>query len=158
LEEERRLAFVGMTRARDELTLTCARKRMVRGQTQHQAASPFLSEIGTEGPAVEDLTWEADPAPARRWPGRGGFHHDADDRAQIEGRFDKADDSFAAPLPPEYEYLKVGGRVMSVKFGLGQVARIGAEPWPQTRVDVHFVSCGPKRLVLAQARLELLEH
>ncbi|MCY2925113.1 MAG: hypothetical protein NT031_06675 [Planctomycetota bacterium] len=158
LEEERRLAFVGMTRACDELTLTAAKKRMVRGQTQRQAVSKFLSEIGPDGVAVEDLTWEADAPPARPWARRGGFRSDADEREQIERHADEGADPSAPPLPPEYEYLTVGCRVRSTKFGLGQVARIGHEPWPETRVEVHFAACGPKKLVLAMAKLELLEH
>ena len=157
LEEERRLAFVGMTRAREELTLTCARQRMVRGQSQRQAASAFLSEIGTEAVAVEDLTWEADPEPRRPSPGRGGFRSDAHERARIESHVDESEGSFAPPLPPEYEYLARGCRVKSPAFGLGHVDKIGQEPWPQTRVVVHFAGCGIKRLVLAQARLEILD-
>ncbi|MFB3891692.1 MAG: ATP-dependent helicase [Phycisphaerae bacterium] len=58
LEEERRLAFVGMTRARDSLTLTCARHRMVRGRTLAQAASQFLHELGDEMVAFEDVASE----------------------------------------------------------------------------------------------------
>ena len=45
LEEERRLCYVGITRAMDELTITCARQRMVRGETQYNAPSRFLREI-----------------------------------------------------------------------------------------------------------------
>lgn len=45
LEEERRLAYVGITRAKDTLTLTCAKTRMVRGETQYNAVSRFVREI-----------------------------------------------------------------------------------------------------------------
>lgn len=48
LEEERRLAYVGITRAKDELTLTCARMRMIRGETQYYPVSRFVGEIPTE--------------------------------------------------------------------------------------------------------------
>lgn len=48
LEEERRLAYVGITRAMDELTLTCARTRMIRGETQYNAVSRFVQEIPQE--------------------------------------------------------------------------------------------------------------
>ncbi len=48
LEEERRLCYVGITRAEQQLTLTCARKRMVRGETQYNRISRFVSEIPTE--------------------------------------------------------------------------------------------------------------
>ena len=45
IEEERRLAYVGITRAKEDLTLTCAKARMVRGETQYNPVSRFLQEI-----------------------------------------------------------------------------------------------------------------
>lgn len=48
LEEERRLCYVGITRAEQQLTLTCARKRMVRGETKYNNISRFVSEIPPE--------------------------------------------------------------------------------------------------------------
>lgn len=45
LEEERRLAYVGITRAKKELTLTCAKQRMLRGETQYHDVSRFVREI-----------------------------------------------------------------------------------------------------------------
>lgn len=48
LEEERRLCYVGITRAERELTLTCARRRMVRGETQYNKLSRFIKEIPVE--------------------------------------------------------------------------------------------------------------
>lgn len=48
LEEERRLAYVGITRAKDELTFTCARMRMLRGETQYNPVSMFIKEIPEE--------------------------------------------------------------------------------------------------------------
>ena len=48
IEEERRLAYVGITRAKDDLTLTCARQRMLRGETQYNPVSRFVKEIPPE--------------------------------------------------------------------------------------------------------------
>ena len=48
MEEERRLAYVGITRAKEELTLTCARQRMVRGETQYNPVSRFVREVPQE--------------------------------------------------------------------------------------------------------------
>ena len=45
IEEERRLAYVGITRAKEELTITCARQRMIRGETQYNPVSRFVKEI-----------------------------------------------------------------------------------------------------------------
>ena len=48
IEEERRLAYVGITRAKDDLTLTWARQRMIRGETQYNPVSRFIKEIPPE--------------------------------------------------------------------------------------------------------------
>ncbi len=48
VEEERRLAYVGITRAKDDLTVTYAKARMIRGQTQYNRVSRFVSEIPVE--------------------------------------------------------------------------------------------------------------
>ena len=48
MEEERRLAYVGITRAKDELTITCAKARMLRGETQYNPVSTFVREIPQE--------------------------------------------------------------------------------------------------------------
>ncbi|HKM03032.1 MAG TPA: UvrD-helicase domain-containing protein [Lachnospiraceae bacterium] len=48
IEEERRLAYVGITRAKDDLTITCAKQRMIRGETQYNPVSRFVKEIPFE--------------------------------------------------------------------------------------------------------------
>lgn len=48
IEEERRLAYVGITRAKEDLTLTCAKSRMLRGETQYNPVSRFVREIPKE--------------------------------------------------------------------------------------------------------------
>ena len=48
LEEERRLCYVGITRAMQHLTLTCARQRMIRGEVQYNKMSRFVKEIPRE--------------------------------------------------------------------------------------------------------------
>ena len=48
IEEERRLAYVGITRAKEDLTLTCAKSRMIRGETQYNPVSRFVREIPKE--------------------------------------------------------------------------------------------------------------
>ncbi len=59
IEEERRLAYVGITRAKDELTLTCAKQRMIRGETQYNPVSRFVREI-------PPLLMDDAPAPSKR--------------------------------------------------------------------------------------------
>ena len=48
IEEERRLCYVGITRAMKDLTLTCAQQRMIRGETQYNKPSRFIREIPKE--------------------------------------------------------------------------------------------------------------
>ncbi len=62
MEEERRLCYVGITRAREELVITCARQRMINGETRYSRPSRFLEEI------PEELLEEDRPGSA---PGRG---------------------------------------------------------------------------------------
>ena len=161
LEEERRLAFVGMTRAMEELTLSCAAERMVRGKTERQAASVFLAEIGTEQVSVEDLI----TAPAvRRRPGRpggGGFYSDSEQRSAIEalpGGDDqrKWDASQAeSPYPAQYEYLRAGCTVRHPDFGVGKLLSLKRR-WPHTRAIIDFQQFGRKTIVLRHTELELM--
>jgi DNA helicase-2/ATP-dependent DNA helicase PcrA len=119
LEEERRLAFVGMTRAKEELVLLHARSRMVRGKTMPQAASQFLAELGGESVRVEDVTTQSDPAfRGREGRSGGGYYEDVSDRAAIEETGDS----------PHFPRRKMGtvpgfprGKVPSV-FGRGQAS------------------------------------
>lgn len=149
LEEERRLAFVGITRAKDELTITCARYRTIRGQVTPQTPSMFLDEIGTNAVQREDTTTQrVAPARSRGRVPRGGFYEDTEDRAIIEAIAD------AHPMPPEYEYLKIGSRICHPKFGFGKITKLD-QPWPQTRATIQFQQYGIKKIVLFHAHLEL---
>ena len=149
LEEERRLAFVGMTRAQDELTLTAVRRRMLRGQTSSQTPSPFIAELSGEMVTAEDATTVYHQPDRPKRYGRGGFYADVDERAAIEAMEE------AAPVPPEYEHLREGCMVRHPTFGAGRLLRL-KNAWPETRAIVDFCECGKKTLVLSKARLELI--
>ena len=168
LEEERRLAFVGMTRAKDDLTLTHVVQRFIHGQTTSQAPSRFLNEIAPEfTDRVNAVTSRSSSRRGRRFAGR--FYDDADLREQIEAMDDDFDADHLAPsydddvdvdhdtpsIPPEYEHLRRGCRVYHTRFGYGKLTRVGAQVWPQTKVDVTFDDYGHKTLVLAMAKLEI---
>ncbi|MBI5725203.1 MAG: UvrD-helicase domain-containing protein [Planctomycetes bacterium] len=167
LEEERRLAFVGMTRAMRQLTLSCARVRMIRGKTTPQAASRFLDELAGEGVKVEDRTTGLSSAghrgSAQRNTNANRFYQEIHERKLIEKAAGDGEDKWHyedfehhAPLPPEYEYLREGSRVRHPKFGVGKVIKL-SQQWPQTRAKIMFFDCGPKTLVLAQTSLEIME-
>jgi DNA helicase-2/ATP-dependent DNA helicase PcrA len=153
IEEERRLAFVGMTRAKDELVMTRVRSRQLRGRTTAQMASSFLRELDGEGVTFEE-TGSRRP---RSSGGRGGFYAEVSQRETIERMADAVE--LPPPMddgvPPEYEYLREGSRVEHPKFGRGIVQKL-RQPWPQTRAEILFESCGPKTIVIAQARLEVV--
>jgi len=161
IEEERRLAFVGMTRAKENLTLSNARHRRLRGVVTSQMTSPFLHEIGTDGVRTEDLTTAPaegqTPRPARR----GGFYQDATDRRAIERAADAFDemsqvaDPSNAP-PPGYEDLVLNGRVRHPKFGEGKVVAL-RNRWPDTRAEILFDEVGHKTIWLKYVRLEVLD-
>ncbi len=169
LEEERRLAFVGMTRAEEKLTLSSAQSRMIRGKRKPQSASQFFHEIGRDAVQVEDLTTEQAPKPRQR---RGGFYADIDQRAGIEAfadaheqairraisaeAFCKRDEEHETPFPPEYEYLKPGCTVHHPKFGLGKILEL-AQPWPDTRATISFKDHGQKKIVLARTNIEMVD-
>jgi len=164
MEEERRLAFVGMTRAMNELTMTVARMRMIRGQTIHQEMSPFIREIGRQN--VTHLEAAGVPQQRRALKGaHGGFYADIAAREAIERQIAAGDgpipgeDLFREaedfPLPTEYEYLRVGSKVRHQQFGDGKVVSI-SQPWPETRAKVAFGEWGVKTLVLSKTKLEVL--
>jgi len=164
MEEERRLAFVGMTRAKEELTLSCARHRRLRGTVTPQVASPFLSEIGSESVAFEDLTTEPAEGRVARRRSRGGFYDDVDERAAIERALDAMEavpqaalDAAVEPPPPEYENLVVNRRVRHPQFGEGKVVAL-RNRWPDTRAEIVFDDVGPKTIWLKYIRLEVLDE
>ena len=156
LEEERRLAFVGITRARDRLFMTSAKTRMIRGATCRQVESTFLNEIGRENVARTDKTLP-DPPPSRGsyhsesfgrsfGPSRG-FNEDANERAIIEAM------EAAETIPEEFAGIRPGQRVRHAKFGPGKILSVSGDG-TRTRALVEFDRFGRKTLILEQARLE----
>ena len=128
MEEERRLCFVGMTRAQERLTLTHATYRTTRGTTLRTVRSPFLRELG-EG--VEHIG-QSEPTIDDR--------DTNDDHSQI-GEFSDFDD---------------GDLVRHPKFGVGRLLWIAPEPG-RTRAGVKFRGIGEKTLILEFAKLERVE-
>ena len=128
LEEERRLCFVGITRARERLILTKAAYRTVRGLRERTVTSPFLNEMPKDLLRVTDRTGLDRFDEADRPPGRDG----------------------RAGGGPEF---RPGQLVRHPTFGLGQIAEI-SEAGQHTRAVVEFRQAGRKTLILQYARLE----
>ncbi len=113
IEEERRLAYVGITRAKDDLTLTCARQRMIRGETQYNPVSRFVKEIPVElldnrplGAKKRDYeeyredSYERTSFKAKPYDADGGFRRSKDSAAVYHSHFGKdADTIFDKPKP-----------------------------------------------------------
>ena len=147
-EEERRLCYVGMTRAMDKLYLTHARRRRTYGSYQYNPPSMFLSDIPSALP--EKLASD-------------GLQHTAShnlssvfEQIGEQAAFDEPDDFAEDDLrvvPDAEEGLRLGMNVRHVKFGVGVVRRIEGQGDNQ-KVIVYFNSIGAKKLLLKFAGLE----
>jgi DNA helicase-2/ATP-dependent DNA helicase PcrA len=127
LEEERRLCFVGITRAEERLILTRAAHRTIRGLRERTVASPFLSEMPADSLAVTDHT---------------GLSFDEEDRHRAK--------SESATLAARF---RPGALVRHARFGIGRVVDV-VDMGSQTRATVHFNAHGQKNLILQYAQLE----
>ncbi|MEX0886112.1 MAG: UvrD-helicase domain-containing protein [Phycisphaeraceae bacterium] len=130
-EEERRLCFVGITRAMRTLILTHTRYRTIFGQTMPTIPSSFLDELPAETVEREDVT------------GQGYVHDDdAGDDQRREAQ------QHAGEFPP-------GSLVRHASFGVGRVLDITASG-SHTRARVQFNTVGIKTLILQYAHLDRL--
>ena len=144
LEEERRLCYVGITRAMRQLTITSARSRMIRGETQYNKVSRFIQEIPRElvqvgsmiKPKVQELPKQTAYIQAKQ-----AFQAKAFEPKQY--KVTKAD---------KLEY-GVGDRVKHIKFGAGTVENI-VEGGKDYEVTVKFDRAGVKKMFAAFAKLK----
>ena len=173
LEEERRLCYVGITRAEQELTLTSARRRMVHGETQYNPMSRFVKEIPrelldtgnkkftqeTEMPAQQNTYARAREAfRAQAFAGALGGMTPVKNQgvgkpltgSQALASLQKGSQLAAGGNGPlGYE---VGDRVRHVKFGEGTVTDI-KEGGRDHEVTIEFDSVGTRKMFAKFARL-----
>ncbi|NJA88269.1 UvrD-helicase domain-containing protein [Rhodocyclus tenuis] len=143
LEEERRLMYVAITRARKRLYLGWAQTRMLHGQTRYCAPSIFLDELPVA--LLSRITPVAAPTPAY---GRGyGAGSQATSQTSSSGGYGQA------PMAADaYGGLRIGQNVEHSRFGQGVI--VAAEGGGNdARVQVNFGSAGVKWLALAYAKL-----
>ena len=148
VEEERRLCYVGITRAEKALTLTCARRRMIRGETQYNKMSRFLKEIPMEllsTGAVFEKEKEEPAKQAAYMQARQAFRTKAFTAP-------KSARQFGAPAGDGPGY-GVGDRVRHMKFGEGTVTAI-VEGGRDYEVTVDFDGPGTKKMFATFARLQ----
>ncbi len=154
LEEERRLAYVGMTRARRRLALTCARTRFLFGQRQPTRPSRFLddfpdgsfqdvSEASPGWPAAMARSQSRSPSAQPRPPQPGPVGRPAGGRPKIAATATDGDGNGWRP----------GDRVRHQRFGTGVVLACQGSG-AQLKLVVYFDRAGRKTLVPAIAKLE----
>lgn len=155
LEEERRLCYVGITRAMKELILTSARRRMVHGTTQYNHLSRFLKEIPvqllkTENGKLEEKKNMDIPKNNVYSKAKEAF------RMQAFGGVTKPVQQFkvAGQNGPGYD---VGDRVRHMKFGDGLVTSI-TEGGRDYEVTVDFDQAGTKRMFAGFAKLKKIDE
>ena len=144
LEEERRLMYVAVTRARERLYLSFAQSRMLHGQVRYNLRSRFLEEI------PEKLTkWLSQPSARGRGHGFGGYFTPGDAARKAHEP--------SPPVPPQPSRdlggLRIGQQVRHARFGQGVI--VAAEGGGgDARVQVNFGQAGLKWLLLSVAKLE----
>jgi DNA helicase-2/ATP-dependent DNA helicase PcrA len=140
LEEERRLAYVGTTRAMRQLYITYAEKRVLHGMERYGTPSRFIDEIPAE--LLEEVRPKAQTA--RLLSGSNGLHNNSG--ATVHGN------SLREQVAPG---MKLGTRVRHAKFADGIILAIEGQG-AQARIQVNFEQHGAKWLMLAYANLEII--
>jgi DNA helicase-2/ATP-dependent DNA helicase PcrA len=134
LEEERRLCYVGITRAMQTLYITHAEQRRLHGMDNFSHASRFIAEIPSEQiEEVRPRVQVARPMPALRQKGR---------KTAVGG-------------PGSELGIRLGQRVRHKKFGDGVILNCEGQG-AHARVEVNFETAGTKWLVLSYANLDLM--
>lgn len=153
IEEERRLAYVGITRAKEDLTLCYAKMRMVRGETQMNAVSRFVREIPTElmdnKPQAPKTKPIAVAAPKRTAAENKPYIAGGGLGSLAAAGITKGAGAVTGGKP-DYD---IGDRVVHVKYGEGTVTDL--EPGPRDyKVTVDFDEAGQKIMYAAFAKLQ----
>jgi DNA helicase-2/ATP-dependent DNA helicase PcrA len=156
LEEERRLCYVGITRAKEKLFLARAERRTTFGVGRANLPSRFLDELPTELMQIEETKkregeWYNTPQTGREEP-----------FGTWEGKEEEGFQDMPSPaseervLTPEGFYpLKMGMKVRHPKFGVGRVQSVEGMDEEQ-KATIVFQTVGAKRLKVCYARLEIL--
>ena len=148
MEEERRLCYVGITRAMKELTLTSARQRLVRGETQYNKVSRFVREIPRElvelGTTIQEHkpSMQETPSPKNSYMQMRQTFRAKPFEAQ----------TFKVPKAASLDY-GVGDTVRHIKFGVGIVRDI-VEGGRDYEVTVDFDKVGVKKMFAGFAKLK----
>ena len=178
LEEERRLCYVGITRAKQHLFLTCARQRTIFGSTSCNQLSRFVKEIPEElldgyEEALADRREKSYEDYRFEWKYGGGYN-----KSESTVNSYKVNDTEGYIKKPEFAFrsaesflsnlnkkktsdidlsiYKAGKRVYHKKFGEGNINYVEAEG-DDLKVDITFEKAGHKRLMAKYAGLEIID-
>ena len=173
IEEERRLCYVGITRAMQQLTLTAAKQRMVHGNIQYSAISRFVKELPQEkldwkeetfgGIFKKGQSMNANSLSGSLFGGSSsmssGSSFSASQGSQTAKKtnYDNVFDlkyakAFSSPKPDSLDY-KEGDRVSHIKFGKGTVLAV-EDMKKDYQVTVEFDTAGVKKLFAGFAKLK----
>ena len=178
VEEERRLAYVGITRAKENLTITCAKARMIRGEIQYNSVSRFVKEIPEElldnrPPKNKRVSLDGDAVPmysddsaqrnaftSKPYGGNAFARPKAVLRPKVTPDDNKPFIAKSTAKPaggavggkPSYD---IGDRVLHTKYGEGTVTNMTLEP-RDYKVTVEFDAFGQKVMYATFAKLEKL--
>lgn len=152
LEEERRLCYVAVTRAKKELCITYAKSRLMYGQTQYNMPSRFLSEMPSE--TVEHQQIKR-PVSSFNTFGRSGGYGTAAYTSTFARKqpISKSSASSFAPKPISAERLNVGDEVSHIKYGHGIIMSV-SDMSGDYLYEVVFDNFGTKKMMASFAKLK----
>ena len=172
LEEERRLCYVGITRAKNNLFLTCAKRRTIFGSTSYNAMSRFIEEIPKD--CIEGLEEIEDKKDTFKdtsytWGYGGKVTTKKIEKSEIpektkntynfrtaESFLNNITKSGGANVSLDLSIYKAGKRVYHKKFGEGTINYVEQEA-DDLKVDITFDKVGHKRLMAKFAGLEIID-
>ncbi len=168
LEEERRLCYVGITRAKEYLFLTCAKQRTIFGSTSLNKISRFLEEIPKELlEGVEKLEKPHKLKENTEWTYGNNSNKKAISFVIAGSNTNKPQPNFAfrtaesflnnintKPIGVNLSKYKIGQTIYHKKFGEGIITEI-AEEGDDFKIDISFEKVGHKRLMAKYANLEI---
>ena len=144
LEEERRLCYVGMTRAKKRLYMFSSKQRSVWGETRYRLRSRFIDEIAPE--FIDIVGEEARPAPVSNFKAPNEIYYTNEESQLNDYDFDA---DAGAPSPSNGSW-RIGMRVMHPAFGVG-VIKDRSGTGEDTKLTVRFQGTGTKKLIVKYA-------
>lgn len=152
IEEERRLAYVAVTRAKERLYCTYSKERLLYGKTSYNALSRFLAEVPQELFDRKDCESKTQDSPMRR-----SFPSHTKQKVKISDEFYKTP-SIGGYEAREMnkEFFKAGDMIRHLTFGTGMVLSV-KDMKGDAMYEIAFESVGTKKMMATYAKLERVE-